>query len=304
MSCEPLKITSIQENVKLDVWFYRPDKPGPYPVVVAGHGLTVIKDAGYAAFAQQWAEGAGWASLIFDYRGFGDSDGEPRNVVGFESQLQDYRSVIEWASSQADFIAEKIVVMGSAWSGLQVADLVVNDGRLAGGMAHCPVLDARATVTSVLPRPKLLFWACIDYLRGKLGFRPIFLRAVGKPGEFAVLNSPSSYAGFTSMFAQGRTPFDRAPNLISPRFITEALSCRPGLALKKALCPMLVVSAEEDDIVPIGITRDIVANADKRVKLVNIRCGHYEIMAGGKGYEANINAQINFLQNLSRIDQH
>jgi len=192
--------------------------------------------------------------------------------------------------------------MGSAWSGLQVSDLVVNDVRLAGGLAHCTLLAGYATLMSGSPRPRLLIWAFIDYIRGKLGLSPIYIPAVGKPGEFAAINSPSCYSGFTSMFAQGRTPFDKYPNLIAPRFVLDALSCRPGLSLKNAHCPMLVVMAEEDDLIPAAITREIAANASKNVLLVTVPCGHFEIMEGGKGFEANINAQINFLRSLLKND--
>ena len=35
---ETVTIPSVEEDVFLDVWFYRPDGPGPHPVVIAGHG--------------------------------------------------------------------------------------------------------------------------------------------------------------------------------------------------------------------------------------------------------------------------
>lgn len=102
----------------------------------------MIKDAGLAAFGERWAQEAGYASLILDYRGFGSSGGEPRNLAIVENQLQDFRTVIEYARAHPEtFKVDKIVVMGSASAGLYVADLVVHDGQLAGGMAHVPMLD-------------------------------------------------------------------------------------------------------------------------------------------------------------------
>ena len=41
-SRETIKIESLQQNVFLDVWLYKPDGPGPYPVVVAGHGYGLF----------------------------------------------------------------------------------------------------------------------------------------------------------------------------------------------------------------------------------------------------------------------
>lgn len=106
------------------------------------HRLTLTKEAGLAAFGEHWAEHAGYSSLIFDYRGFGNSDGQPRNLVTLERQIQDYKSVLAYARSLPEtFRADRIVVMGSALSGLHVAELICQDGALAGGMAHCPMLD-------------------------------------------------------------------------------------------------------------------------------------------------------------------
>jgi hypothetical protein len=43
-----------------------------------------------APFAQRFAA-AGYYALVFDYRHFGDSDGEPRRLLDIKRQLQDWR---------------------------------------------------------------------------------------------------------------------------------------------------------------------------------------------------------------------
>ena len=35
---ETIKIPSVDAGVALDVWLYRPNKPAPFPVIVAGSG--------------------------------------------------------------------------------------------------------------------------------------------------------------------------------------------------------------------------------------------------------------------------
>jgi hypothetical protein len=42
------------------------------------------------------------------------------------------------------------------------------------------------------------------------------------------------------------------------------MGARPGLQLSKAACPVLIVMAENDDIIAEHITRDICAKAGKR----------------------------------------
>lgn len=115
--------------------------------------MTVIKDAGLAAFGERWASEAAFASLIFDYRFFGDSDGHPRNLVSLDKQLQDYRSVIAWARQRPEiFKNDRIVVMASALSGITVSQLAIEDAALAGMMAHCPMLDGEPFFSVILYR--------------------------------------------------------------------------------------------------------------------------------------------------------
>lgn len=127
--------------------------------------------------------------------------------------------------------------------------------------------------------PRLIFWALVDSIRAKMGLSPTFVKAVGRPGEFAMVTSPSSYPGklhskflsitrltsltlgFVSVFAQGNTPFEQSPNLVAPRVAFEIMSARHGLALKGARCHVLLVIAKEDDLVPARTGREIAASA-------------------------------------------
>ncbi|KAI0064307.1 alpha/beta-hydrolase [Artomyces pyxidatus] len=296
---ETVRIQSIETDVFLDVWLYKPSGDGPFPVVVAGPGMTVTKDAGFQGLGKRWAEDAGFASLMLDFRRLGASGGAPRNLLSVHTHLEDYRSVIEWARARPElFRADKIVVFGSAMSALQMAELVVHDGALAGGMAQCPLLDGYATLSSYTPNPRLLFWAGVDYLRGKLGLSPVYVRAVGKPSEFAFLNAPSTYPGFVHMFSHSDTPFDRAPNVLAPRLSFEVMGTRPGLELKHAKCPVLLVQGKEDDLIPFSITSNLAAQAGDHVKLVVSPGGHFDVVEGGKGYEVNLQAQLEFLRAL------
>jgi alpha-beta hydrolase superfamily lysophospholipase len=58
-------------------WLYRAaSDPGPRAIIVMAHGLTGTRRDRLGAFAARFAA-AGIAALVFDYRGFGDSAGEP-----------------------------------------------------------------------------------------------------------------------------------------------------------------------------------------------------------------------------------
>ena len=62
-------------------WLYRPEAAaGEVACVVLAHGFGALKEARLDAFAERFAA-AGHAALVFDYRHFGDSGGEPRQLL-------------------------------------------------------------------------------------------------------------------------------------------------------------------------------------------------------------------------------
>ena len=53
-----------------------PDTPGPYRAIVQGPGWLGLKDAKLYVRYHEALTAAGFAVLVFDYRGFGDSGGD------------------------------------------------------------------------------------------------------------------------------------------------------------------------------------------------------------------------------------
>lgn len=110
--------------------------------------------------------------------------------------------------------------------------------------------------------------------------------------------------GFTKMYEKGDRTFSEMPNVLAARLAFEVFSARPGLMLKNAKSPMLIVMAEEDDMIPVAITRDVVAKScgseccasallrssviftdvSAEVEFVAAPGGHYDVMEGGKVY--------------------
>src|SRR5712675_1773778 len=79
----------------IEAWLYLPEGPGPHPAVVMAHGIGAIKAGGLAPFAERFRQ-EGFAAVVFDYRQWGGSAGQPREVLSFPRQREDYRTVIRW----------------------------------------------------------------------------------------------------------------------------------------------------------------------------------------------------------------
>src|SRR5260370_10018832 len=123
---------------ELEAWLYLPDGDGPHPAVVMAHGIGAIKAGGLAPFAERFCR-EGFAAVAFDYRQWGGPGGQPREVLSFPRQREDYGIVIRWASAQPSIDAHHIFPWGTSFPGLYVAALAPSDARLAPAVAHPPL---------------------------------------------------------------------------------------------------------------------------------------------------------------------
>ena len=90
--------TSVREDVIFEsggercaAWLYRPDVDDDAPCVVLAHGFGTVREGRLGAYAERFLA-AGYAALVFDYRHFGDSGGEPRQLIRISSQHADWRA--------------------------------------------------------------------------------------------------------------------------------------------------------------------------------------------------------------------
>lgn len=73
---------------ELETWVYRPEGKGPHPAVVMAHGFAAVKAGGLAAFAERFRR-EGFTAVVFDYRQWGGSSGQPRDEVSVPRQRED-----------------------------------------------------------------------------------------------------------------------------------------------------------------------------------------------------------------------
>jgi dienelactone hydrolase len=89
-------VTFDSDGTPCAAWLYRPDRAQPPPIVVMAHGFAAIRALRLDAYATRFAQ-TGYAVLVFDYRGWGDSAGQPRRVLDINAQHADWRAAITHA---------------------------------------------------------------------------------------------------------------------------------------------------------------------------------------------------------------
>lgn len=110
------------EGIKLAGILRLPDEPsaGALPTLVHGPGWLGLKDTKmYAGFHEVFTQN-GYAVFTFDYRGFGDSEGE-RGWVNPFWQVQDIRNAITYLTTRPEVDPTRIGLYGSGGTGGGVA---------------------------------------------------------------------------------------------------------------------------------------------------------------------------------------
>lgn len=110
-----------RENVEFTVggstvsgWLYLPrERLKPAPCIVMSHGFSGTKDMGLENYALKFIE-AGYAALAYDYRYYGESDGQPRQLYCGPDQLNDLRAAVDYVRSREEIDPSQIVLWGTS----------------------------------------------------------------------------------------------------------------------------------------------------------------------------------------------
>jgi uncharacterized protein len=259
---------------QLAAYVYRPGTTqGEAPCVVMAHGFGGTRDDGLPGYAEAFRD-AGFVVVLFDYRHFGASTGEPRQLLHIARQLDDYRAVIEWARGLDGVDPERIVVWGSSFSGGHVLAIAAADARIAAVISQAPYTDSIPTLMCLPPRniARVVVEALRDQLGAWLGRPPRLVPALGAPGTFAMMTAP----GAESTFAAIRPPNSKWRNEFAARVIFTFGFYRPGLKAKDLTMPLLMCVCDQDATTPAAPAIKAAERAP-RAELRHYPYGHFDI---------------------------
>ena len=173
-------------------WLYIPQGLGPHPAVILAHGLGGQRRFRLDAYGERFAE-AGLAALVFDYRHFAESDGEPRQLVSIGRQLEDWRAALRFARGHS-LVAPRIALWGTSLSAGHVQAIAAEDHEIAAVIAQVPLVNGRSVARTVGPRQAIrLIWAAYrDRLRALLGRDAYRIPIWGPPGTLAAMTAPGA----------------------------------------------------------------------------------------------------------------
>jgi fermentation-respiration switch protein FrsA (DUF1100 family) len=254
------------------------------------HGFSAVRDQRLDAYAERFAA-AGLACLVFDYRFFGSSEGEPRQLVDIRRQLEDWREAVAFARGLDDIDPDRIGLWGSSFSGGHVVATAADDPRVLAVVSQVPFTFGPSVVRPIPIRNtvRMTFAGLRDQLRAVFRRPPLYLPAVGPPGSFAAMTAPEADPGFKAMTSPDSTWVNR----FTPRVMLRILSYRPYAKLASVRAPVLVLAAAKDETTPSSPAIRAAERAPNAT-LIRLPLGHFDPYVGEQ-FEDVVVAQTEFL---------
>ena len=142
-----------EDGTTLRAYLHSPG-PGAHPGIVMCPGFGGVKQL-IDPYAVLFAE-AGFAVLNFDNRGWGTSEGEPRQELNVFKQITDLRDAITFAESQPEFDSAKgFGVWGSSFSGGLALVTGANDPRVRCVVAQIPNVSGHRNAVKLFTAEQL-----------------------------------------------------------------------------------------------------------------------------------------------------
>jgi dienelactone hydrolase len=176
MTMERTELNFDSSGLRCAGLWYVPEKAGRHPVIVMAHGMGATRELGLDRFARRFCL-AGFCVLAFDYRHYGASDGEPRELLSIARQREDYRAAVDFVRTRSEVDPSRIALWGSSFSGGHVIALAAEELNLKAVIAQVPFTSGRAAALGVSLRQALRInaRALRDLFAQALGRAPVYV---------------------------------------------------------------------------------------------------------------------------------
>ena len=267
----------VVEGTRIQAYFHKPENiDAKLPIVVMGNGYATEWQFGTQSFIDAFT-GAGIATLNFDYRSFGQSDGTPRQVVDIPGQQEDFLAAVAHAKAQPWVDASRIVIWGSSLGGghaISTAAKLPDVCAMVAQVPHCCSRAAFKTVSlgSVF---KGMSKAIADSIKSLFGAQPVLIPVLAEPGNYGVMTH-SNWLKEYQVLADGSPTWH---NAMPARSLLKGGDYRPMMVADQIQCPSLIVAAKDDAGVPIDSVKETVSKM-KNCKLKIIDGDHFGVYQG------------------------
>jgi uncharacterized protein len=242
------KITFQSEGLKVVGNLFRPQnvkQETSLPVVLVAGAMTGVKEQVAGSYAERIAK-AGFVTLVFDHRHFGESEGEPRQHEDPAKKMEDFKNAVSFISAMKGIDRERIGACGISMGGGYMLQLAAFDRRVKAVSIVASGLNLGDTLSELLGKEGF-----INFLKEFNGARQKhyetgevqYIPAVATDNKPAAMtgDEPFEYYGTSRAWSPGwvnRYTTESIENLMSYNAIPYAHHVSPT--------PLLVVHGKND----------------------------------------------------------
>lgn len=271
------EVTFYSDGSKMaGVLFTPAEQSRPGPGVVLCQGLNGVGVSYRFPQTARAFAAAGYTSLIFDYRGYGASEGRP-NRLWPEEQVDDIRNALTFLESQPDVDAERLALWGTSYGGAHVVRCAAEDRRVRCVVSVVGIGNSERWVRDVWP-----YWQWRELLKRLEADR----RRRTLEGRSEVVARDEFLALEPSSEAARKRPHELSPDAkenYPPLRITlesaeRILAYRPEDTIDRiSPRPILLIHAADDVLVPPDESRAMFERAGQPKKLVILPGNHFSV---------------------------
>jgi pimeloyl-ACP methyl ester carboxylesterase len=241
------------------------------PTILMLGGWGSIQRALTSSFTHSFVE-AGYAVMEFDYPGWGDSGGFPRQGINPWRRTRVADTALAHLKSQPMVAAHQITLWGTSFGGGHVVDLASQHPELKGAIIQVPMLDGLAA-TLATPPGRLLKLTCLGLLDQIKPGAPIHVPTLAREGGFATMDRDGAWDAME--IALDAWKGHRYDNRVTAQSVLTMPLYRPWLRLKDVKIPMLMIGATGDTVAPF-VSDKVRRVGNPHVQVIEIDANHFD----------------------------
>ena len=246
--------------------------PHPVPAIVLCAGFSGTQDTPALRATAEMLSQAGFASLTFDYRHFGGSDGHPRQVLDLAGQQADIAAAVDCVRAHPGVDPDRIGLWGTSLGGGHAVVVAAGNPTVKAVVAQVPFngFPRRANGRSAQSTIRLLIAIAMDRARQRLGLSPRYVRAVGGANSTAVMASSAGEQTVAALRSEAWV------NRVAPGVLLDMMRYKPADFAPAVRVPLLVCAAALDQETPEASAREIAERAPNG-RVITYPISHFDV---------------------------
>lgn len=282
-------VSYYSQGSRISATLYAPDdaRAGQRrPGIVLCHGFTGIKELILPIYARRFAA-AGYVALAFDYRGFGESEGERGRLIPLE-QVADIRNSVTFMETIDLINSERVGLWGTSFG---AANVIYTAGIDPGPKCVIAQVGFGDGERMLARRPPEEVQAVRQMIRDERRKRVLTGEST-MIDPLMILSDPDSIA----FFQQAMKEMPQLKTQIPLETAEATIEYKPESVVDRiAPRALLLIAAELDVPTPAEEFRSLYAKAGEPKRLVVIEgIRHYDIYQPGPAFERSVGEALDW----------